>query len=240
MRARFVSLLLFVGPLIAAAQTDDESEWVNAPPPPLPPAQPDDEVDVADPASAGPPATEPDLADLQAAVEGAGMWVNDADLGRVWLPSPQVVGEDFVPYVTGGIWVYAPVGWTFRSRWPWGWAVFHYGRWCDTPTYGWVWWPGTSWAPAWVEWRQASGYVGWAALAPPGVRHSFGLGSPGWGFAPVGHFGRRDLPRHLVVPQRSGGRWTWIPGVRRSAPARPLPATHPLTPGAHVGGTRRK
>jgi hypothetical protein len=31
---------------------------------------------------------------------------------------------------------------------------------------GWVWIPGSRWAPAWVSWRESSDHVGWAPLPP--------------------------------------------------------------------------
>ena len=31
---------------------------------------------------------------------------------------------------------------------------------------GWCWIPGTTWGPAWVNWRWGGGYVGWAPMAP--------------------------------------------------------------------------
>jgi hypothetical protein len=34
-------------------------------------------------------------------------------------------------------------------------------------SYGWLWTPGTQWAPAWVSWREGGDYIGWAPL-PPG------------------------------------------------------------------------
>src|SRR5262249_23599259 len=45
-------------------------------------------------------------------------------------------------------------------------AVFHYGRWIFDASHGWVWVPGKEWAPAWVSWRDGSGYIGWAPLPP--------------------------------------------------------------------------
>src|SRR5262249_24036843 len=148
-----------------------------------------------------PPNFQPGMEDFEQALQESGTWVNDADLGRVWAPAPEAVGNDFEPYVTGGAWAYTPAGWSFEAAWPWSWVVFHYGRWCLTPTYGWVWWPSFGWAPAWVEWRRSRGYVAWAALPPRGFRHPFALGVAGWGFAPVRHLGHADLPRHLVFPQ---------------------------------------
>ncbi|MFY0581164.1 DUF6600 domain-containing protein [Cystobacter fuscus] len=91
-----------------------------------------------------------------------GQWLALPNVGLVWKPSPSVVGPDFVPYATGGQWVYSDEGWTFVSQWDWGWAPFHYGRWFLSSDDGWVWVPDTDWAPAWVDWRSGDGYIGWA------------------------------------------------------------------------------
>ena len=149
-----------------------------------------------------------------------GSWLQVDGLGRVWQPSPGVVGNNFTPYVTGGSWVYTPAGWSFQSQWDWGWATFHYGRWYQSPSSGWVWWPNRVWGPSWVDWRTAPGYVGWAPLPPPGYSISFGLGAPCWSFAAVGSFGRPWVARHLVYPRRYygpayggyRGGWGWYRG----------------------------
>jgi len=95
-----------------------------------------------------------------------GRWVRTPEYGLVWIPSQRVVGSNFVPYATGGNWRYSNAGWTFVSDWNWGWAPFHYGRWYRAPRLGWVWIPGSVWAPAWVDWRYGDGYIGWAPLPP--------------------------------------------------------------------------
>jgi hypothetical protein len=102
-----------------------------------------------------------------------GEWVSTPVCGRqygpVWVPATSVVGRNFMPYATGGEWVPTDQGWSFVSDWDFGWATFHYGRWCADARLGWVWVPGTQWAPAWVDWRYGGGYVGWAPLPPAGV-----------------------------------------------------------------------
>src|ERR1700737_2259395 len=90
-----------------------------------------------------------------------GNWVTTPDYGYVW--SPGDVGQDWEPY-SNGHWVWTDYGWTWDSYEPWGWAPFHYGRWVYTDYYGWVWIPGTRWAPAWVTWYEGPDYVGWAPL----------------------------------------------------------------------------
>ncbi|HVE85947.1 MAG TPA: DUF6600 domain-containing protein [Myxococcales bacterium] len=117
-----------------------------------------------------------------------GEWLVLPPYGHVWHPHAWVVGADFMPYSTGGTWVWTDVGWQFEGEWSWSWATFHYGRWLYHGTWGWVWVPGTVWGPAWVEWRVRGGYVGWAPLGPAGV---VAVTAPGWSFAEAHTFGRR-------------------------------------------------
>jgi len=144
------------------------------PPSPFPPgqepgfAQPGAESSQADNPQGEEP---PDPAELQASFEPAlspyGEWADDPQLGRVWVPAPEVVGETFVPYASNGHWALTEYGWTWVSGWEWGWAPFHYGRWSHLGGVGpWCWVPGTAWSPGWVAWRSGGGYAGWAPLAP--------------------------------------------------------------------------
>lgn len=128
-----------------------------------------------------------------------GSWVNVPEWGEVWRPNVAIVGKDFVPYESDGAWVASDYGWVFESRFDWGWAPFHYGRWIEEPRYGWVWLPDEEWGPAWVDWRFGGGYVGWAPLSP--------RGRPGherrWTFVETRYFaepdfGRYSIPRHRV------------------------------------------
>src|SRR6478672_7338901 len=91
-----------------------------------------------------------------------GHWVNNPTYGQVWITNE----SGFIPYSTGGHWVYTDYGWTWASDYDWGWAPFHYGRWAYDPAYGWVWAPGYEWGPAWVSWRTSDEYYGWAPLTP--------------------------------------------------------------------------
>jgi hypothetical protein len=50
------------------------------------------------------------------------------------------------------------------------------GRLNDT---GWVWVPGSEWAPAWVSWRESDDYIGWAPL-PPEAEVDQGVKIAGW------------------------------------------------------------
>ena len=125
-----------------------------------------------------------------------GQWVDTGsgpNDGRAWRPDPDVVGEDFQPYATGGRWIYSDYGWTWESDYPWGWAPFHYGRWALTPSWGWVWYPGAVWAPAWVDWRFGGGYIGWAPLPPVGYAVVVQPWRPYWCFVPSNVFVYRDV-----------------------------------------------
>lgn len=105
-----------------------------------------------------------------------GEWVEVADYGYCW--HPRDVSNDWRPY-NDGHWVYTDAGWTWVSDEPYGWAVYHYGRWTRTERVGWVWVPDTEWAPAWVSWRRNDRYVGWAPL-PPESRGRISVSLGGW------------------------------------------------------------
>jgi hypothetical protein len=100
-------------------------------------------------------------------LEPYGAWVRHDAYGFVWVPD--IEDQGWAPY-TNGRWVYTEeYGWYFASYDPYGWATYHYGRWALDPDLGWYWVPGVKWAPAWVAWRRAPEYVGWAPLPPEGA-----------------------------------------------------------------------
>jgi hypothetical protein len=108
------------------------------------------------------------LTDFRSALDPYGSWSEDANYGTVWVPSADVVGQDFTPYVSAGHWVYDN-DYAWVSDYDWGWAPFHYGRWVYAQGPGWEWIPGRAYAGAWVSWRTGYddwAYVGWAPLAP--------------------------------------------------------------------------
>ncbi|MCC7008396.1 MAG: hypothetical protein IT184_06235 [Acidobacteria bacterium] len=89
-----------------------------------------------------------------------GWWRYQQDVGYVWYPR---VAADWRPYYDGG-WSYVGVfGWTWVGGGRWGWPTHHYGRWGFSAG-AWYWIPGRRWAPAWVSWASAPGYVGWCPL----------------------------------------------------------------------------
>jgi hypothetical protein len=126
------------------------------------------------------------LTDFREALDPYGTWEQDPTYGVVWVPSPDVVGSDFAPYVTAGNWGVSDGGeWTWVSDYSWGWAPFHYGRWAWIGHHGWGWVPGRVYAPAWVVWRTGyydDYYVGWAPMPP--TWYWYGGFAVGLGFRP--------------------------------------------------------
>lgn len=120
-----------------------------------------------------------------------GRWNYTANYGPVWVP--RNVPVDWAPYRYGHwVWV-APWGWTWVDDEPWGFAPFHYGRWCQLGG-GWAWVPGPVvmrpvYAPALVAFVGGGGFHFSIALGGgPGVAW-FPL-APGEVFVPAYHVSR--------------------------------------------------
>src|SRR6267143_2610492 len=184
-----------LGAVPARAQDD------NIPPPPPPPGEDAAAPEDVPPPQTEPPARPPDQQTFERSLSPYGHWVDTHEYGRVWIPDE---GADWQPY-TDGQWIDTDYGWTFASTVPWGWAVFHYGRWGFGPELGWFWVPGFTWAPAWVGWRSYSGFACWSPLAPRGfVLHGRW---PGWVVVDRQHFtrpiSRFALPEAKRAPSRT-------------------------------------
>jgi hypothetical protein len=146
-----------------------------------------------------PPAQGPSIDDFQndGALMNSGQWIDTPEYGRVWQPAG--VGSEWRPYLYGH-WEWTEAGWAWVSDEPFGWAVYHYGRWGFSPDFGWYWIPGQVWAPAWVAWRWNGGYAGWCALGPQAVV----VEQPRrWVWVDQQHF--LDPVQHHVVPRPAAG-----------------------------------
>ena len=88
-----------------------------------------------------------------------GSWVSVGSR-RAWRPT---VAAGWRPYWHGR-WSHTPAGLTWVAYEPWGWVPYHYGSWDFEPAFGWVWFPGYRWAPAWVYWYWGPSYVGWCPV----------------------------------------------------------------------------
>jgi len=158
----------------------------------------------------------PTLRTYQIQLAPYGAWVDVPVYGRCWQPAVAVTDPAWHPYFTRGHWIYTETGWSWQSDYPWGDIVFHYGRWVNVKDH-WYWVPGYAWAPAWVCWREADGYCGWAPL-PPAAEYrtgaglffngrvaldvDFGLGVEAFTFVSYDHFWDNDLRAFLVPHDR--------------------------------------
>lgn len=148
-----------------------------------------------------------------------GRWIEVGRYGLVW--QPHRVSSSWRPY-TYGYWAYTDYGWMFQSEEPYGWAVYHYGRWNHDSRYGWIWVPGDEWAPAWVAWREGGDYIGWAPL-PSSARwntngrfyydddydddddydhddYDFNISPSYWCFVKYHHFCNRNIRTYVQRP----------------------------------------
>ncbi|HXK16606.1 MAG TPA: DUF6600 domain-containing protein [Polyangiaceae bacterium] len=230
----------------ALAQDADDNGWFQQPaaePPPEPyyeapdanaapaPAQPQDVPDT-DPSA---------LTTFRPALDPYGAWVTDSTYGTVWVPNREVVGEDFAPYVSRGHWALTTDDdWIWQSDYPFGWAVFHYGRWVWVSGHGWAWVPGRTYANAWVVWRtpyDGYDYVGWAPMPPTWGwygGYAFGLWySPPlpYVFCPSRYVFDYGVHYHIV---RDRG---LVRDIASHSRVYPTPYHGPANPTAHVAGT---
>jgi hypothetical protein len=136
------------------------------------------------------------------ALKQHGTWSRHANHGWVWQPTAMRQIRDWRPYAFNGRWLSTDQGWYWHSDDPWGWAVYHYGRWGHEQRTGWYWVPDTTWGPSWVTFRADRNYIGWAPLPPGsflqasgrlsyrgravGVNYNFGLGLTRFSFVSYG------------------------------------------------------
>jgi hypothetical protein len=150
-----------------------------------------------------------------------GEWLWDELYGYVWRP-----------YIDNGAY---PGGWQpyYYGQWasygsqmfwipgePWGWIPYHLGVWHWSKKIGWVWLPGSMFAPAWATWDFYHGYAcwrpwglydwmygyydpyGWSGNFRSGFRYSDGV----WDYLPYGDGGtpptvvRRGQLKHAENP----------------------------------------
>ncbi len=144
------------------------------------------------------------------ALDPHGDWVELDRYGYCWQPTA-ARDPGWRPYLDGH-WVYTNYGWTWTTQEPFGWATYHYGRWTRVRSLGWVWVPGSEWAPAWVSWRSSDRYVGWAPLPPEahsgsgfnaGVDSYYDIGPGTYNFVEVETMGAPTYLGRVVEPERN-------------------------------------
>ena len=145
-------------------------------------------------------------------LEPYGDWDEVEGYGPVFQPREAQRDRNWRPY-TDGEWVWTEQGWTWRSNEPHGWATAHYGRWVRHAREGWMWVPGTEWAPAWVSWRKSDSHIGWAPLPPEAhsargfnatVDEYYDIGARNYVFVPRERFGgAKTYVGHIIAPERN-------------------------------------
>jgi hypothetical protein len=195
----------------------------------------------------------PSMADFRESLSQYGEWVDTPEYGLVWRPA--AADDGFRPYYAGR-WAWTDAGWYWVADEPYGWAVYHYGRWAQVSGLGWAWLPGRVWAPAWVSWRWGEGYAGWCPLGPRGYVYEqpayFVIVPQPQFLAPVPHHAEpisragQYFPRTRPLPVGSPGPRAG-PIVRNVAdavghPVQPVPIVSAPAPvqrwtGAAAGGT---
>jgi hypothetical protein len=103
----------------------------------------------------------PEIRHYGGAFDRYGYWDRHATYGHVWYPAVPLTWR---PYHRGRWTNLSPFGWTWIGFDPFSWPTHHFGRWGITAAGAYFWIPGGAWAPAWVSWAYAPGYVGWCPL----------------------------------------------------------------------------
>ena len=150
-----------------------------------------------------------------------GRWDKHALHGWIWRPDVARQNSRWQPYTFDGRWLATEQGWYWHSDRPWGWAVFHYGRWERDQAQGWFWVPDTIWAPSWVTFRMNADYLGWAplpaaanAIAGSGIyfngrpvttAFNYGLTAGDYTFVPIGET-FRSVPANCLLSSAQLGR----------------------------------
>ena len=125
-----------------------------------------------------------------------GEWLWDRYCGYVWRP---YLNDHSYPW--GGWMPYYQGRWTSVQGhlfWvpsePWGWVPYHLGIWMWNKKKGWLWIPGSVFAPAWVDWSFHRGYFCWRPLS---LWDWYGYATYGDGYLP--YFA------HLIHPGEDQG-----------------------------------
>lgn len=121
-----------------------------------------------------------------------GEWVWDDYFGYVWRP----FYNDYYPWGNWSPYYYG--NWTYLNGqlfWvpaePWGWVPYHLGIWQWDKKKGWIWIPGSAFAPAWAVWDLYFGYYSWR----PWFLYDW-LGYYGYGYSYWDYYG----PDGVVLP----------------------------------------
>lgn len=95
-----------------------------------------------------------------------GRWLTHPVYGSVWRPhaNDDYPGNAWQPYFHGR-WTSLVSERFWVPNEPWGWVPYHFGLWSWDGNQGWLWIPGSSFAPAWVSWDFDGSYASWRPWA---------------------------------------------------------------------------
>ena len=132
--------------------------------------------------STSPKYTGEELSSYSYMLDDYGSWVYMPSLSLyAWRP---VVAVGWQPFFEGR-WNWSHHGWFWVGMEPWGYVTDHFGRWIMDPAMGWIWVPGSYWAPGWVDWYWDDDYIGWCPMGY--FDYGWFMGWPGiWGNDPHG------------------------------------------------------
>jgi hypothetical protein len=92
-----------------------------------------------------------------------GEWVWNDLYGYVWRPfvNDRYPSGDWQPYYYGH-WreINGKLFWVPLESW--GWVPYHLGLWIWDKKHGWLWIPGSAFAPAWAQWNMYRGFYCWS------------------------------------------------------------------------------
>jgi hypothetical protein len=153
-----------------------------------------------------------------------GDWRYAQPYGYVWYPR---VAVGWRPYYYGRWMSYPRYGWTWVGLDFFSWPTHHYGRWGFSAG-TWFWIPGNRWAPAYVSWAYAPGFVSWCPLGfnnRPVIAINLNFGSRfyspwnAWTVVTAGHFGGGFVHHRPVFIDRFDARHRPVFVSRPAAPA---------------------
>jgi hypothetical protein len=161
-----------------------------------------------------------------------GAWEYHQPYGYVWYPR---VAAEWRPYYDGRWSVVGNFGWFWVGAGRWTWPTHHYGRW-GWNSGRWYWVPDRRWAPAWVSWASAPGYVSWCPLGWDN-RPIFALSITnyntwrGWTVLPSRHFVRNvRVTTHALRDRGFAFPRDTRFVTHNTAPVRPVTAARAVAP----------
>lgn len=165
-----------------------------------------------------------DFADRLSRTHGEWVWTSLKE--HAWRPH---LNKDagWRPY-TRGRWTAVKGQPFWVAEEPWGWVPYHLGYWYEDDAAGWVWLPGSTFAPAWVTWTGCGDALAWWPFGPQDWLRLRRRGAPpapsceGMGYAWYGYPWSTDRldpsPRPVEYAKRRSGS-----GPEPSPPPRPRP-----------------